>query len=113
MFNVQQDKEKIASFRSLLGAGQLFIILLCVTNYLPMVSHTLCQVLQVLLILSPVNELLHQLNAPLCPIINCQELPDKVSGLNIGRDTWPEGYWDSEPGDIFNLEKVEQKVRLG
>ena len=59
MFNVQQDKEKIASFRSLLGAGQLFIILLCVTNYLPVVSHTLCQVLQVLLILSPVNELLH------------------------------------------------------
>ena len=112
MFNVQQDKEKIASFRSLLGAGQLFIILLCVTNYLPVVSHTLCQVLQVLLILSPVNELLHQLNAPLCPIINCQELPDKVSGLNIGRNTWPEGNWDSEPGEILYLEKIEKKVRL-
>ena len=61
MFNetVQQVKKEIASYRLLLGAGQLFIILLCVTKYLPVASHTLCQVLQVLLILSPVNELMH------------------------------------------------------
>ena len=54
MFN-----ETVQQVRLLLGTGQLFIILLCVTNYLPVVSHTLCQELQVLLILSHVNELLH------------------------------------------------------
>ena len=77
-----------------LGTGQLLIILLSMTNCLPMiVSHTLCQLLQVLLILTPVNELLHQLNSPLCPIIYCQELSDKVFGLNLGRNTWPWEGW--------------------
>ena len=81
-------------------------------NDFPVMRHTLGKELELILILSSVDQFLHQFYSSLSSIIYNQQVPHKVSGLDVGGEAFPERNWSFQPGEIFYLEKIEQHVGL-